>query len=76
MSNTYRQPIQITVANKLAVLKAQLPTKAKQFLREKLFILNSEYIIKEAWESRYTILQNSSTYWKKSRPISYCRKDS
>ena len=47
MSNIYRQPIQITVANKLAVLKAQLPTKAKQFLREKLFILNSEYIIKE-----------------------------
>jgi len=42
-----RKPIEITVANKLAILKAQLPPKAKQFLRDKLFIVNSEYIIKE-----------------------------
>lgn len=47
MSTTSRKPIQITVANKLAIVTAQLPAKAKQFLREKLFIVNSEYIIKE-----------------------------
>ncbi len=47
MSTISRKPIQITVANKIAIIKAQLPSKAKLFLREKLFILNSEYIIKE-----------------------------
>lgn len=47
MSTTSRKPIQITVVNKLAIVTAQLPAKAKQFLREKLFIVNSEYIIKE-----------------------------
>ena len=47
MPTTSRKPIQITVANKLAIVTAQLPAKAKQFLREMLFLVNSEYIIKE-----------------------------
>ncbi len=47
MSATYRSPVVITVTSRLHVTKAALPASAKKFLREKLFILNSEYIIKE-----------------------------
>ncbi len=47
MPATYPQPIHITVTSQLIIRKAQLPSIAKKFLREKLFILNSEYIIKE-----------------------------
>lgn len=39
--------LQIDVAEQIAVPKAQLPGKVFRFLKEKLFIPNSEYIIKE-----------------------------
>lgn len=39
--------LQIEVSRQITVPKAQLPGKVTRFLREKLFILNSEYIIKE-----------------------------
>ncbi len=42
-----RPPLQIIVAEQLIIDKSQLPSKVKRFLHEKLFILNSEYIIKE-----------------------------
>lgn len=44
---SYHQPVRVTVANQIIIAKAQLPSVAKKFLREKLFIMNSEYIIKE-----------------------------
>lgn len=47
MSTTYRLVLQIVVAEQLIIPQAQLLPKVKKFLREKLFILNSEYIIKE-----------------------------
>ncbi len=39
--------VEIEVASQLHVAKQQLSSKAKRFLHDKLFILNSEYIIKE-----------------------------
>lgn len=44
---SYPQPVRITVTSQIIIPKAQLPSSAKKFLREKLFIMNSEYIIKE-----------------------------
>lgn len=40
-------PLPIIVAEKISLPKAQASGKLRKFLREKLFILNSEYIIKE-----------------------------
>lgn len=42
-----RPLLQITVAQQIMVTKNQLPSKVKRFVHEKLFIPNSEYIIKE-----------------------------
>lgn len=44
---TYRTVLHITVAEQLIISSSQLLPKVKKFLRENLFILNSEYIIKE-----------------------------
>lgn len=39
--------MQLTVSQQIAVPKAQMPPKVHSFLREKLFISNSEYIVKQ-----------------------------
>ncbi len=40
-------PLPIEIAGQIAVPKIRLTSAVKKFIREKLFILNSEYIIKE-----------------------------
>ncbi len=44
---SYHRSVHVKVAHQIIIAKAQLPSAAKRFLREKLFIMNSEYIIKE-----------------------------
>jgi superfamily II DNA or RNA helicase len=47
MAATRTAGVEIEVAARLSVLKVQLPGSVRRFLREKLFIMNSEYIIKQ-----------------------------
>lgn len=43
----YSKKLQILVTSQVALLETQLTRPVREFLRKKLFILNSEYIIKE-----------------------------